>query len=184
MNSRLLTASARPRPGGETKRRLGFAKQMGSQPKRRSSLCTNKKAYFDYEILEKYEAGIVLTGAEVKSVKEGRVQLKGSFASILNGRVIVENMHISPYRYSSGGAAISPLRRRELLLHKKEIDHLAGLSLQKGFTLVPLEATLKNNLIKILLGVCRGKKKHDKREVLKRRAVTREINQNLKKFAR
>lgn len=148
------------------------------------TLAKNKKAYFDYEILEKYEAGIVLTGAEVKSVKEGRVQLKGSFASIVNGKVIVENMHISPYRYSNGATRADPLRRRELLLHKKEIDHLAGLSMQKGFTLVPLEAILKNNLIKILLGVCRGKKKYDKREVLKRRAVTREIDQNLKKFAR
>lgn len=179
MNPRILAASARREP--KTKQKLGLA---GSQPKRRSSLCINKKAYFDYEVLEKYETGIVLLGPEVKSIKEGRVQLKGSFASIVNSRVMLEHMHISPYRYSSGTAASNPLRRRELLLRKKEIDYLAGLSRQKGFTLIPLEIVLKNNLIKIILGVCRGKKQHDKRDVLKRRAVTREIDQSLKKFSR
>lgn len=146
-------------------------------------LAKNKKAYFDYEVLEKYETGIVLTGPEVKSIKEGKVQLKGSFATVSNGRVIVENMHITPYKYAAN-VPQDPLRRRELLLRKKEIDHLAGMSVQKGFTLIPLEIFLKKSLIKVLLGVCRGKRQHDKRDVLKKRAIMREINQGLKKFTR
>lgn len=151
-------------------------------------LAKNKKAYFDYEVMEKYEAGIVLTGAEVKSIKEGRVQLKGSFAAVARGpngklRVIAENMHISAYRYSSTPGH-DPLRPKELLLHRKEIDFLAGESTQKGFTLIPLEIFLKNNMIKVLLGVCRGKKAHDKRNVLKKRAMAKEVMQGLKKFTR
>ncbi len=146
-------------------------------------LAKNKKAYFDYEVVEKYETGIVLTGAEVKSIKGGHVQLKGSFASVVNGRVMTENLHVSPYRYAPL-AGYDPLRRRELLLKRKEIDNLAGLSNQKGFTLVPLEIILRHNLIKVIIGVCRGKKQHDKRDVLKRRAMTREVDQGLKKFSR
>lgn len=146
-------------------------------------LAKNKKAYFDYEIVEKYETGIVLNGPEVKSIKESHVQLKGSFISVIGGRVMTENMHVSPYRYAPH-EGYDPLRRRELLLKRKEIDHLAGLSNQKGFTLIPLEIILKKNLIKVVVGVCRGKKQHDKRDVLKRRAMTREIDQGLKKFSR
>lgn len=146
-------------------------------------LVKNKKAYFDYEVLEKYEAGVILTGAEVKSVKEGHVQLKGSFAEVKGGRVFLENMHVSPYRCAPC-EGFDPLRRRELLLRWREIDYLSGMSVQKGFTLIPLEVFLKKGLIKILLGVCRGKKMHDKRDVLKKRAMTREIEQGLKKFSR
>lgn len=146
-------------------------------------LAKNKKAYFDYEILEKIEAGIVLTGPEVKSIKGSHVQLKGSFAGVKNGRVLLENMHVSPYKYSVN-TGYDPLHSRELLLKKKEIEHLAGLSAQKGFTLIPLEIFLKNNFIKVLLGVCRGKAQHDKRDTLKQRAVGRDIDQGLKKFTR
>lgn len=143
----------------------------------------NKKAYFDYEVIEKYETGIVLLGPEVKSIREGKVQMKGCFATVANRRVLVENMHISPYKYASN-VILNPTRPRELLLRKKEIDYLSGMSLQKGFTLIPLEIFLKNNLIKVLLGICRGKKQHDKRDVMKKRSVEREINQGLKKFTR
>ncbi len=158
---------------------------MGNKPKtvQTKLLAKNKKAYFDYEILEKYETGIILTGPEVKSIKGGHVQLKGSFATVINGRVIIENMHISHYKCSPV-EGYNPLRRRELLLHKKEIDYLAGMSAQKGYTLVPLEIFLKNNFIKILLGICRGKQAHDKRNVLKKRAVEKELQQGLKKFSR
>lgn len=143
----------------------------------------NKKAFFDYEILEKYEAGIVLTGSEVKSIKLGHVQLKGSFAEISAGRVIVKNMHVSPYK-CSGNSAPDPLQPKQLLLRRREIEYLAGLASQKGYTLIPLEISLKKNLIKVLLGVCRGKKSQDKRQDLKRRAVSRDIDQSLKKFSR
>lgn len=158
---------------------------MGNKPKiaQTKLLVKNKKAYFDYEVLEKYETGIVLTGPEVKSIKGGHVQLKGSFAEVFNGRVLLQNMHVSHYKCSPI-AGYNPLRRRELLLRRKEIDFLAGMSSQKGYTLIPLEIFLKNNLIKVLLGVCRGKKAHDKREVLKKRAIIKEINQGLKQFSR
>lgn len=146
-------------------------------------LAKNKKAYFDYEVLEKYEAGMILTGAEVKSVKGCHVQLKGSYVTILGGRPVAENLHVSPYRYAPA-AAFNPLRRRQLLLKKKEIDYLAGMTTRKGFTLIPLEIIEKNHLIKMVLGVCRGKKQHDKRDTLKRRAVAREIEQGLKRFSR
>lgn len=146
-------------------------------------LAKNKKAYFDYEVLEKIVAGIILKGAEVKSVKAGHIQLKGSYVSVQAGRVWTENMHISPYQHAPAGNQ-EPLRRKELLLKRKEIDYLAGMSSQKGFALVPLEIILKKNLIKVIIGVCRGKKAHDKRQVLKRRAEGREIAQALKKFAR
>lgn len=151
-----------------------------------SLITKNKKAYFDYEILEKFEAGIILTGAEVKSIKSGGVQLKGSYVAVGGGKVVVENMHISPYRQSAAHREgnYDPTRRRELLLHKKEINYLSGLTAQKGQTIIPLEIFLKNNLIKVLLGVCRGKKAHDKRGVLKKRAETREIDLALKKFNR
>ncbi len=142
------------------------------------SLAKNKKAFFDYEVLEKFETGIILTGPEVKSIKAGSVQLKGSFAVVVGSRVFLENMHVSPYRYSVL-EGYNPLRKRELLLHRKEIEHLSGIYVQKGGTLIPLEIILKNNLIKVLLGVCRGKKSHDKRNVLKKRAVERDINPEL-----
>ena len=146
------------------------------------SIAKNKKAYFDYEVEEKYETGIILTGAEVKSVKAGHVQLKGSYATVVDSKVIVENLHISHYKCSN--EVLDPVRLRELLLRKKEIAHLAGLSQQKGYTLILLEIFLKKGLVKGILGVCRGKKQHDKRLVLKDRAVNREINQGLKKFTR
>lgn len=99
---------------------------------------------------------------------------------------MTEKMHISPYRQSAAHreGKYDPLRSRELLLHRKEIDNLSNLSTQKGFTIIPLEVLLKNNFVKMVIGVCRGKKAHDKRDVLKRRAETKEVNQALKKFNR
>lgn len=145
-------------------------------------LAKNKKTYFDYEVIEKYETGIILTGAEVKSAKEGHLQLKGSYAVVEKNRVFAQNIHISPYRYAQQ-EGYDPVRKRELLLKKKEISYLSGLSVQKGYTLIPLEVYAKNSLVKVLLGVCRGKKAHDKRNVLKKRAMIREIDQGLKKFS-
>lgn len=150
-------------------------------------IAKNKKAYFDYDIIEKYETGIVLNGPEVKSVKAGHVQPKGSFVGIIRGQkgelqLVTENLHISPYRYSTQNS--DPMRRRQLLLRRKEIDYLAGLISKQGLTLVPLDIYLKKGLIKITLGVCRGRKAADKRQVLKRRAQEKEINQGLKRFGR
>lgn len=146
-------------------------------------IAKNKKAYFDYEILEKFEAGIILNGPEVKSIKNGHVQLKGSFAEIRGNHAAIANMHVSPYKCAPV-EGYNPLRKRGLLLKKSEINRMSGFSAQKGLTLIPLEVFLKRGFVKILLGVCRGKKLHDKRLVLKKRAITKEINQGLKKFSR
>lgn len=146
-------------------------------------LAKNKKAYFDYEVTEKVEAGIVLTGAEVKSVRSGRLQLKGSYARVVGTNVVFENMHISHYP-PSPVEGYDPLRRRTALLHKKEIENLAGKSEKGGYTLIPLEVILKRNLVKVVIGVCRGKKAHDKRDTIKKRDVQRDISQGLKSFSK
>ncbi|PIQ77895.1 SsrA-binding protein [Candidatus Peregrinibacteria bacterium CG11_big_fil_rev_8_21_14_0_20_46_8] len=146
-------------------------------------LAKNKKAWFDYEVLEKLEAGIMLSGAEVKSAKAGRVQLKGSHVTIEGGRAWLEKAHISPYDFARG-QEYNPNRRRQLLLHKKELLHLAGLLNEKGIALVPLELYLKKQLIKLSIGVCRGKKKYDKRHDLKKKAMQKEVAQSLKSSLR
>lgn len=142
-------------------------------------LTQNRKARHDYHIEETYEAGIVLTGTEIKSLRAGRANLKDSFARVSNGEVWLHNMHISPYeqgnRYNH-----EPTRARKLLLHKREINKLIGLTKEKGYTLVPLKVYLKNGFAKVLLGLGKGKKKYDKREDLKRKEAQREIERAFK----
>lgn len=139
----------------------------------------NKKARHDYFIEDTYETGIVLQGTEIKSIRAGRVNLKDSFARVQNGEVFIHNMHISAYeqgnRYNH-----DPLRTRKLLLHKKEISKLIGLTKEKGYALVPLKLYLKNGFAKILLGVGKGKKKYDKREDLKQKQAKRDIERAFK----
>ncbi len=135
----------------------------------------NKKAYHDYSIEETYEAGIVLQGTEIKSIRAGRSNLKDSYARIdKNAEITIFNMHISPYeqgnRYNH-----DPLRTRKLLLKKKEIAKLIGFVKEDGYTLVPLKIYLKDGFAKLLLGVGRGKKKYDKREDLKQKEAKRDI---------
>src|SRR3989338_7594136 len=133
----------------------------------------NKKAYFDYEILEELEAGIVLTGAEIKSIRAGNVNLKGSYVGESAHGLSVKNMHISehPHMEREDG----PLRERQLLLHKKEIGKLHGKLKEKNLTVIPLKLYLKKGYAKLLLGLCKGRKKHDKRNVLKRKDEDMEI---------
>lgn len=142
-------------------------------------LVVNRKAYHNYEILEKYEAGIVLTGTEIKSIKQGKVSLKEAFAYTKNGEIFVFDMNISPYkegnRYNH-----DPKRTRKLLLHKREIKRLIGKVKEKGLTLVPLKIYLKNSWAKLELGLAKGKKLYDKREELKRKAIERETKRILK----
>ncbi|AEH54289.1 MULTISPECIES: SsrA-binding protein SmpB [Heyndrickxia] len=142
-------------------------------------LAQNKKASHDYFIEETYEAGIVLQGTEIKSIRAGRVNLRDSFARVEKGEVFVYGMHISPYeqgnRYNH-----DPLRPRKILLHKKEIDRLAGVTKEKGYALIPLKIYIKNGYAKVLLGVARGKKNYDKRESLKRKEAAREIERAFK----
>ena len=137
-------------------------------------LAQNKKAYHDYFIEETYEAGIVLQGTEIKSIRAGRCNLKDAYARIQNGEAFLYGMHISPYeqgnRYNH-----DPLRERKLLLNKKEISKLAGESKESGYSIVPLKVYLKNGYAKVLIGLAKGKKNYDKREALKRKEAKREV---------
>ncbi len=138
------------------------------------TITVNKKAYHDYHILETFEAGIVLKGTEVKSVKEGRINLKDSYAKVKNGEIFLFNAHISPYKHGNVFNH-DPTRTRKLLLHRKEIDRLTGKIKEKGLTLVPLKVYTNKGLVKVELGLCKGKKEYDKREDIKRRDLEREI---------
>jgi SsrA-binding protein len=139
----------------------------------------NKKARHDYFVEETYEAGMVLTGTEIKSMRAGRMNLKDSFARISNGEVYLHNAHISEYeqgnRYNH-----EPTRARKLLLHKKQINQLIGQTQQKGYSLVPLKVYIKNGFAKVLIGLAKGKKNFDKRETLKRQDAKREVDRALK----
>ena len=141
----------------------------------------NKKAKFDYEILDTYEAGIVLTGTEIKSIREGKAQLKDSYAVIRNGEVFLLNMHIS--RYEQGNIFNhDETRTRKLLLHKREILKLRDKVEIEGLTLVPIKLYFKGNKAKILIGIARGKKTYDKRESIKKRDIDRDLKKQFKNY--
>lgn len=141
----------------------------------------NKKAFHDYEILENFEAGMVLFGDEVKSIKAGEVNLKGSFIDVWKEEAFMNNVHVSPYKQSSR-KNLDPVRKRKLILHKKEIHKIDAAISQKGVTAIPLELYAKGGLIKLKFGICRGKKLYDKRETLKKRAQEIEIKRQLKRY--
>lgn len=143
------------------------------------SLAANRAAFHNYHISDKYEAGIALTGTEVKSVMEGRVQLKESYVAVRDGEVWLFNAHISPYSHGNRENH-DPLRTRKLLLHRREIGRLEEASVKDGMTLVPTRVYLKNGRIKFEIGVARGKKLYDKRETEMRRTVERETRAQLK----
>ncbi len=139
------------------------------------TLVTNRRAAHDYHIEERYEAGIELTGPEVKSIRAGRANLRGSYARIVNGEVWLEGMHVSPYDQASTHVAYDPERPRRLLLHRREIRRLIGKVQERGYTLIPLRLYTKGRWIKVELGLARGKKQYDKREAIKRRDLEREM---------
>lgn len=139
----------------------------------------NKKAYHDYFIEETYEAGIVLQGTEIKSIRAGRVNLKDSYARIHNGEMFLYSMHISPYEQGNRFNH-DPLRRRKLLLHKKEIDELQGAVKRDGYTIVPLKVYIKDGYAKLLIGLGKGKKKYDKRADERKKEANREMERALK----
>lgn len=140
----------------------------------------NKRAYFDYEILNTYEAGVELWGFEVKATKHGRLNLSGAFAVIKNNEAWLLNTTISPEQPKNVPQNYDQTRSRKLLLHKSEIKELAGKSAQKGLTLVPLKVYTKRNRVKVLIGLARHKKSRDKREVIKKREIEREVRRTLK----
>ena len=138
------------------------------------SIARNPRATYDYHILETWEAGVVLTGTEVKSLRTGKASIKEAFARLRNGEVFLEGMNVTPYeqgnRYNH-----DPVRSRKLLLHRKEIERLIGAVEQKGLALIPLEIYFKNGKAKVALALARGKKAHDRREDIKRRIADREV---------
>ncbi|GAB6172927.1 SsrA-binding protein SmpB [Paradesulfitobacterium aromaticivorans] len=142
-------------------------------------LAENRKAFHDYFVEDRLESGIILTGTEIKSIRAGRVNLKDSYARIENGEVWLHQMHISPYE-AGNRFNHEPLRKRKLLLNRKEIDKLWGKLQLQGLTLVPLKIYLKHGLAKIELGICRGKKLYDKREDMAERDAKREIERHLR----
>ncbi len=137
---------------------------------------TNRRARHDYTILETYEAGIVLTGTEVKSLRQGNANLSNGYAMVRNGEVWLIGMHISPYEQGSY-SNVDPVRNRKLLLHKKEIRKLLSKTAEKGLTLLPLQVYFKNKVAKVVIGIGRGKKAYDKRHDIAKRDIERAIRQ-------
>jgi SsrA-binding protein len=139
----------------------------------------NRKAWHDYEIIEKYEAGISLLGSEVKSLRDGRANLKDSYASFDGNRIVLKNCHISPYQPAGPNNQHDPERPRPLLLNRREINKLRGKMVERGFTLVPLRIYFRGGWAKIELGLGKGKRSYDKREAKKKDAVKRDIEREL-----
>ena len=145
-----------------------------------SELANNRKALFDYEILEKFEAGLSLLGHEVKSVKKGNLSLKGAYVTFHDNTPLLTNVHITPYQPAGEIPNYDSTRSRTLLLHKSQIKHLRGKAQEKGLTIVPISVYTKNHLIKVAIAVARGKKQFDKRATLRKRDLDREIKRTLK----
>ena len=144
-----------------------------------SVITVNRKAYHNYHIQESFEAGIVLKGSEIKSIRAGKVNLSDAYAKPENGELWLYNSHIASYDAASYNAH-EPVRPRKLLLHREEIDNLAGKVTQRGLTLVPLKLYIENGVAKVELGVAKGKKLYDKREAIARREVERDIERQMK----
>ena len=138
------------------------------------TLCANRKARYDYHIEETFEAGVVLLGSEVKSIRQGRANLRDGYAAFSGGELFLHNCHISPYEQASQ-FTLDPLRPRKLLMHRTEIERLRGKVEQKGLTLVPLSLYLKVPRVKVNLALARGKKEYDRREDIKEREADREV---------
>ena len=144
-----------------------------------TTVARNKKAYHDYTVLESFEAGIELFGTEVKSCRQGKINLKDSWCSIDKGEVFVNGMHISPYEHGNIFNR-DPDRKRKLLLHRREIDRLFGTLKAQGYTLIPLSAYFRKGKLKIQVGLCKGKKNYDKRDAIARKDAEREKQRAMK----
>ena len=142
-------------------------------------IANNKKAYHDYFVLETYEAGIELFGTEIKSIRNGKVNLKDSFCSVDDGEMFVIGMHISPYEQGNRFNR-DPMRVRKLLMHKKEINRLFGIVKQTGYSLIPISLYFKDSKVKVQVGLCKGKKLYDKREDMAKRSAKRDMERAIK----
>ena len=147
------------------------------------TITTNKKAFHEYFVIESFEAGISLSGTEVKSIRAGGVNLKDSWCSVDDGELIIKQMHISPYDHGNIFNR-DPMRKRKLLMHKKEIMKLFGTIKQEGLTLIPLSVYFKNGRAKVKVGLCKGKKLYDKRHVAAKKEAQRNIERGLKERLR
>jgi len=145
-------------------------------PKGTKVVASNRRARHDYDVLETFECGIVLTGSEVKSIRDGKLQLKDSFARVHNGEVWLHGVHVSPYAYASGVNAHDPDRSRKLLLHRGEIDELTGRTQQESLTLVPLSVYFKEGRAKVELALAKGRRRYDKRQAIAKRDADREAS--------
>jgi SsrA-binding protein len=148
-----------------------------------SLIADNRKAFFDYHILDTFEAGIALLGTEVKGIREGHANLRDSYARVEKGEIWLYNVHINAYSHR-GYADHDPKRRRKLLLHRQEIRKLIGKTTEKGLTLVPTRMYFKNGKVKVALALAKGKQSHDKRETMRRREVDRETRAAVKERVR
>ena len=157
--------------------------EQTERQKAQSSIAENRKAFHDFHLMETFEAGLVLLGTEVKAIREGRVNLRDSFARVEGREVFIYNVHISPYSHR-GYADHEPLRRRKLLLHRSEIRKLIGKTVEKGMTLVPTRLYFKDGRVKVAVSLAKGKKDYDKRETIKRRETDRETRAAVKSRGR
>ena len=157
--------------------------ELTAREKAQSSIAENRKAFHDFHLLETFEAGLVLLGTEVKAIREGRVNLRDSFARVEDGEVFIYNVHISPYSHR-GYADHEPLRKRKLLLHRSEIKKLIGKTVEKGMTLVPTRLYFKDGRVKVSVSIAKGKKDYDKRETIKKREADRETRAAVKSRGR
>jgi SsrA-binding protein len=159
------------------------AREQSERKKAERIIAENRKALHDYHLLETFEAGMALVGTEVKAIREGRVNLRDSYAKVEGGDVFVHNVHIGAYS-SRGYADHEPLRPRRLLLHKHEIRKLIGKTTERGMTLVPVRMYFKNGRVKIAISLAKGKKDYDRRETIKRREIDRETRAAVKERGR
>jgi SsrA-binding protein len=157
--------------------------ELTEREKAQSNIAENRKAFHDFHLLESFEAGLVLLGTEVKAIREGRVNLRDSFARVEDGEAFIYNVHISPYSHR-GYADHEPLRRRKLLLHRSEIRKLIGKTVEKGMTLVPTRLYFKDGRVKVVVSIAKGKKDYDKRETIKKRETDRETRAAVKSRGR
>ena len=157
--------------------------EKSEREKAQKLIADNRKAFHDYHVLDQWEAGLALLGTEVKAIREGRVNLRDSYARLDNGEVWLMNVHISPYSHS-GYSFHEERRQRKLLLHAHEIQKLTGKIKEKGLTLVPLQLYFKQGLVKVALALVKGKQAHDKRETIRRREVDRETRAAVKARSR
>ena len=153
-------------------------------PKGTKVVASNRRARHDYDVLDTFECGIVLTGSEVKSIRDGKIQLKDSFARVQEGELWLHGVHVSPYAYAHGDSAHDPERSRKLLLHRSEIDEVAARTAQESLTLVPLSVYFKDGRAKVELALAKGRRRYDKRQAIAKRDADREADRALSRARR